>query len=57
MLIDSIDGLFHAGMMGAMSAAVHLAIGLDAMADDSAVAMRAARGQLVNGTFEAVERM
>jgi hypothetical protein len=44
-------------MMGAMSAAVHLAIGLDAMADDSAVAMRAARGQLVNGTFEAVEGM
>ena len=57
MLIDSIDRFVDAGVMGAMSAAVHLAIGLDTMADDSAVAMRAARGQLVNGTFEAVEGM
>jgi hypothetical protein len=34
-----------------------LAIGFDAVADHSAAAMRASRGQRVNGAFETVEEM
>src|SRR5262245_52009163 len=40
---------------GAMGAAVGLALRLDAVADDAAVAMGTARGHGVDGAFEAVE--
>ena len=45
----------HANFAGAMSAAIEGAIGLDAMADDLAIAVLAFRGQGVNGAFEAIE--
>ena len=39
----------------AAGAAVHLALGLDAVADDPAVAMRAPRSHCMDGALEAVE--
>ena len=42
---------------GAVSAAIDRPAGLYAMAQDSAVAMRAARREFVNCAFKAVERM
>src|ERR1700704_2966996 len=42
-------------MLGAMGAAIHLAAGLDAMADDLAAAMGASGRHRVDRAFEAVE--
>src|SRR5688500_6118575 len=44
-----------AGLAGAVHAAVDLAVALHAVADDLAVAVRAARGEGVDGAFEGVE--
>src|SRR5262245_26848735 len=43
-------------MAGAVGAAVHLALRLDAVPDDVALAMRAVRSHRMDGAFEAVER-
>jgi len=47
----------HAGLLGAVYAAIKRARLFDAMADDAAVTMRAMRGQPMDRTFEAVERV
>jgi hypothetical protein len=44
-------------MLGAIRAAVDHATGLNAVADNSAVTVLAARREQVDGTFEAVECM
>ena len=44
-------------MLGAMSAAIHLAAGFMAMTDDATAAMSAFRSQRVNGALEAVKVM
>lgn len=46
----------HAGLLGAVYAAIKRARLFDAMAYDAAVTMRAARGQPMDRTFKAVER-
>ena len=47
----------HAGLLGAVYAAIKCARLFDAMADDAAVTVRAARGQPMDRTLEAVERV
>ena len=47
----------HAGLLGAVYAAIKCARLFDAMADDAAVTVRAMRGQPMDRTFEAVERV
>src|SRR5512134_121090 len=48
---------FFAGVAGAVRAAVHLSAGLDAVADDAALAVRAGRRERLYRALEAVERM
>ena len=45
----------HAGLLGAVYAAIKRARLFDAMADDAAVTMRAMRGQPMDCTFEGIE--
>jgi len=48
---------FGAGAGGAMSRTEHVAIGLRAVPDDAASALRADRRKGMNGAFEAVEKV
>ncbi len=52
---DAIVDAAHAALTGAIGAAVHPAVRLDAMADDAASAMEALRSELVDRAFEAIE--
>ena len=47
----------HAALAGAVGAAVHLPIRLDAMSDDAAAAMGTLWRELVNRALEAVKRV